>query len=79
MKTKYIFTLIALIVLTSVTAFISTQFNFKYVSTIIIGLSALKFGLVSFNFMELNKANTMWKVLIVLYLLIFISVILIVL
>lgn len=80
MRTKNIYTLLTLILLTVLTAICSTQFSsFMYVSVIIMALSALKFGLITFNFMELYKANTLWKVLIIAYLLIFVSAILLVL
>lgn len=67
-----------LILLTVSTALIS---NFVTISSLaiclIMGLSALKFILVSFQFMEMKKANLFWKMsLISVLLLIVISVIL---
>lgn len=52
-----------LILLTTSTALIS---NFITISSLavglIMGLSAVKFLLVAFDFMELRKANSFWKV-----------------
>jgi predicted membrane channel-forming protein YqfA (hemolysin III family) len=76
MQKKDIYTLVALIGLTILTAVFSTQFSsLKYVSAIILILSAFKFLLVSFNFMELKKANTAWKAIIIIYLIIFVTII----
>ena len=75
MQKKDIYTLVALIVLTITTALFATQFNnLKYVSIIILVLSIFKFVLVSFNFMELKKANSFWKTIIIIYLSIFLIV-----
>jgi len=79
MQKKDIYTLVSLIGLTILTAIFSTQFSsLKYVSAIILILSAFKFLLVSFNFMELKKANAAWKAVVIIYLVIFISIVLIV-
>ena len=76
MQKKDIYNLVALIGLTILTAFFATQMNgLKYVSIIILVLSAFKFILVSFNFMELKKAHTAWKAIVIVYLLFFVSVI----
>lgn len=76
MKKKDIYTLLALVGLTVLTAIFSTQFgNLKYVSLIILTLSAIKFLLVSFNFMELKKAHSFWKAIILIYLIIFVMII----
>ena len=73
MQKKDIYNLVALIGLTMLTALFSTQFSsLKYVSMIILVLSAFKFILVSFNFMELKKAHAFWKAIIIAYLLLFI-------
>ncbi len=75
MQKKDIYTLVALIVLTITTALFATQFNsLKHVSIIILVLSIFKFVLVSFNFMELKKANPFWKTIIIIYLSIFLIV-----
>ncbi len=75
MQKKDIYTLLSLIVLTITTAIFSTQFSsLKYVSVIILVLSIFKFSLVTFNFMELKKANSFWKAIIVIYLVVFLIV-----
>jgi len=80
MKKKDIYTLVLLIILTITTAVFSTQFSeLKYVAAIILGLSAIKFMLVAFQFMELKKANPFWKFLIVIYLILFVTIVSIIL
>jgi heme/copper-type cytochrome/quinol oxidase subunit 4 len=65
MKKKDIYTLVLLILLTLITAIISVNYNnFKIIPIIILGLGGVKFLLVSFQFMELKKANSFWKILI---------------
>ena len=65
MNKKDFYTLILLIVLTLLTAIISIHYNnLRIVSILILGLSGIKFLAVSFQFMELKKANSFWKVLI---------------
>jgi hypothetical protein len=63
MQKSLIFVYGVLIALTIVTALIS---NFMLVSpfvvSLIMGLAVFKFSLVTFQFMELKKANTFWKV-----------------
>ena len=55
-----------LILLTVVTALIS---NFVSTASLVVGLvmglSMLKFILVSFEFMELKKANSFWKISVI--------------
>ncbi|RUA12078.1 MAG: hypothetical protein DSY82_02200 [Flavobacteriia bacterium] len=76
MKKKDIYTLALLIVLTLTTAIFSTHLNhLKYVTVIILGLSAIKFMLVAFQFMELKKANPFWKSIIVIYLILFVTIV----
>lgn len=76
MKKRDIYTLTALIILTIVTAILSTQFkSAKFISVFILILSAFKFLLVSFGFMELSKANVAWKTIIVVFLVFFVSII----
>ena len=80
MQKKDIYNLVALIGLTILTAFFATQLSsLKNVSIIILVLSAFKFILVSFNFMELKKAHSFWKAIIAIYLIIFVSIISIIL
>ena len=65
MKNKDIYTLALLILLTIITPIISVNYNnLKIVLIIILGLSGIKFLAVSFQFMELKKANSFWKILI---------------
>jgi len=76
MRNKDLYTLILLILLTIITAIISTNYNnFKIVAILILALSGIKFLAVSFQFMELKKANTFWKFLIPAFLFIFIGII----
>jgi len=79
MKKKDIYTLGILIILTIATAWFSNNSaSSKYITFIILGLSITKFLLVVFNFMELKKANSFWKIVLVSYLVIFSTIILIV-
>jgi len=72
-------TLIALIILTIITALVSNFVELKTGVFFILGLSVIKFLFVSFQFMELKKAHIFWKVLILLFLTAFIAVVFIVL
>ena len=63
--------LIALIILTIITAY----FSLKNVIFIILLLAFIKFILVTFYFMELKKAHSFWKVSIVLFLSLFLGII----
>ena len=76
MKKKDIYTLGLLIILTILTAFFSNNYSsFKYITLTILGLSVIKFLLVAFNFMELKKANSFWKFLIIAFLILFVGII----
>jgi len=76
MQKKDSLTLILLIALTTITAIISGFYNkLEIIYTIILFLSAIKFLAVSFQFMELKRANSFWKVLISIFLIIFIGII----
>jgi len=76
MQKKNIYTLVLLIALTISTAFFSkSDIILKTVGLIILVLSAIKFVLVSFQFMEMKKAHNFWKGLIIVYLLLFVSII----
>ncbi len=76
MKKQDVYTLVALISLTIITAILSTQFEkAKLISVLVLILSAFKFLLVSFGFMELRKANVAWKVLDVVFLIFFVTII----
>jgi len=50
-------------------------FGWSYFVTTILALSATKFILVAFQFMELKKANSFWRFFIIFYLFIFVGVI----
>jgi len=79
MKKKDIYTLGILIILTIATArFSNNSVSSKYIIFIVLGLSITKFLLVAFNFMELKKANSFWKIVLVSYLVIFSTIIFIV-
>ncbi|CAM3872804.1 cytochrome C oxidase subunit IV family protein [Flavobacterium sinopsychrotolerans] len=63
MKKTLFITYGLLIVLTASTALISNTMSVSgFAIVLIMGLSVLKFLLVSFEFMELKKANSFWKV-----------------
>ncbi len=71
-------TWIILITLTIASALIS-KLDGAYIATIILLLAILKFLGIAFQFMELKKAHTFWKGMIIVFLVIFVSIILIVL
>ncbi|WP_281323395.1 cytochrome C oxidase subunit IV family protein [Flavobacterium aestivum] len=63
MKKKLILTYVLLLLLTIATAWIANLFT---ISTLVVSslmvLAAFKFLLVAFQFMELKKANSFWKI-----------------
>ncbi len=62
MKKSLIFVYGTLIVLTVATALISNILTVSQLAPVLImGFSVVKFLLVSFEFMELKKANPFWK------------------
>lgn len=66
MKKTLFITYGLLIVLTASTALISNTMSVSSITIVLImGLSVLKFLLVSFEFMELKKANSFWKVSVI--------------
>lgn len=65
MNKKDIITLVILAILTISTAVFSNTETIKYVVAIILVLSAIKFFLVAFQFMELKKAHGLWKGLVI--------------
>ena len=75
MKRKDIYTLGVLFIVTILTALFSNLENIKYVAFIILALSGIKFLFVAFQFMELKKANNMWKGLLIGLLVFFIGAI----
>lgn len=75
MKKKDIIVLGLLIALTIITAMFATMwYSIKNVATIIMILSAIKFLLVAFQFIELKKAHVFWKIILVGYLTIFLII-----
>ncbi len=76
MQKKDILTLVLLIALTLITSIISGFYNkLGIIYVAILCLSGIKFLSVSFQFMELKKANSFWKILISTFLLVFIGII----
>jgi len=72
------YTLLSLILLTITTALVSGFIDLKVGVFFILLLSAIKFVLVSFQFMELKKAHPFWKTMILLFLIVFMGILLIV-
>ena len=79
MEKKDIYTLVALMLLTLSTAIFSHIDTLKWIFVIILVLSGIKFLLVAFQFMELKKAHSMWKTLLISLLVIFVGIVSIVL
>ena len=78
MKQKpFLYVLIALIALTLLSAMVSNS-EIVYAKELIMILAALKFLAVAFYFIELKQSNRFWKVLLVSFLTIFISLFLII-
>jgi hypothetical protein len=76
MNKKDIYTYTLLLFITILTAFFASSFtDIKIIGIIILLLSALKFILVAFNFMELKKAHSFWKMLLLGYLFLFVIII----
>lgn len=76
MKQKlFLSVLIVLVILTFLSAMVSNS-EIVYAKQLIMILSALKFLAVAFYFMELRHSNWFWKVLLVGFLTIFISLVL---
>jgi len=74
MKKSTIITWTLLIVLTITSALVS-KINRKYIVFIILLFAVLKFIGITFQFMELKKAHSFWKVSIVVFLLLFTGII----
>ncbi len=72
MKRKDIYTLSILFVLTILTALFSITNSIRYTAFIIMALSGIKFILVAFQFMELKKAHSLWKGLLIGFLAVFV-------
>jgi len=77
MNKTAIITWIILIMLTIASALIS-GIQSKYTVLLIMAVSALKFIGVAFQFMELKKAHTFWRVLLLSFLVIYTMLILII-
>jgi len=76
MKLTHKTTLILLYILTTASALVSAYlYGWRFFVFTILGLSAIKFMLVAFDFMEMKKAHSFWKFFIVFYLLIFVMVV----
>ncbi|MBV1924782.1 MAG: cytochrome C oxidase subunit IV family protein [Flavobacteriaceae bacterium] len=78
MERKSIITWVILLILTIVSGIISTQ-SYVFIPIIILLFASFKFLGVAFDFMELKKANTLWKVVLISFLVLFNSVIMILL
>ena len=74
MERTFNITWIFLITLTILTAIFS-NLAMKYVAIIILGLAFLKFIGVAFFFMELKKANVFWRILLVGFLALLLTVV----
>ncbi|WP_369764895.1 cytochrome C oxidase subunit IV family protein [Flavobacterium sp. WC2429] len=69
MKKPLLYTYVVLLFLTITTALVSTSIEVSTLAvSLIMGLSAIKFLLVAFQFMELRKANSFWKICLTLVL-----------
>ncbi len=69
-------TLIILYILTVLTALVSHYaYGWRLFVTLILGLSAAKFLLVFYRYMEMYKAHPFWKWFTVIFLLLFIAVV----
>ncbi len=66
--------LMFLVILMSLFAHFEPHSSFFW--TVILGLSGLKFLLVAFQFMEMKRANSFWKVFLVLFVVLFIALLL---
>lgn len=72
MKKEFVITWILLLFLTSVSAFISYQYNNgDYLVHLIMLLAGLKFIGVAFNFMDLKKAHSFWKITTIVFIIFF--------
>ena len=72
-----IITWVSLVLLTIVSALFSNLEN-NLGAILIIGLATLKFLVVGFQFMELKKAHTFWKVLLLFFIIIYAALVLII-
>ena len=77
MNKSSIITWVSLLLLTIISALFSSLEN-KFVVLLILGLAAIKFLGIAFQFMELKKAHFFWKTTIVIFALIFSVIILLI-
>ena len=76
MKKSFVITYISLLLLTGTTALIATSNAVSKITIfLIMGISAVKFLLVAFQFMELKEANAFWKYTLSIVLVIIIAII----
>ncbi len=66
---------VVLLILTIISGVSSTEGG-KYITALILIMAVVKFVIVSFNFMELFKAHSFWKIVVISYLAIFTVIIL---
>ncbi len=64
MKDTISSTFILLLALTVMAAFVALNVSAEIMATTVVTLALIKFWLVAFQFMELNKAHPFWKYLI---------------
>lgn len=64
MKDAILSTFILLLALTLIAAFLAFNVSAEIMATTVVTLALIKFWLVAFQFMELKKAHTFWKYLI---------------
>jgi len=72
---KLTITWVVLLVLSVISGISSTDGSY-FITVLILIMAVIKFILVSFNFMELSKANIYWKIAVVSFLAIFSIIIL---
>ena len=77
MNKTLVITWVILLVLTFTTA-LAGNIQSTYVVVVIMILATLKFLGVTFQFMELKKAHSFWKYLIVLYVILFTTLVVII-
>lgn len=66
MKKHTIIAYLMLVLLTLSTAILSQEKEYvKNISMVILAISIVKFFIVAFEFMEIRKAHTLWKVIVV--------------
>ncbi|WP_296383023.1 cytochrome C oxidase subunit IV family protein [Winogradskyella sp.] len=73
---RFIITLVVLVVLTILSAVVS-NYSTNYTATIILILAGLKFLGIAYYFMDLIKAHVVWRIMLVIFLGLFLIPILI--